>query len=65
MNLLFWVFWAGLAIPTKINGINLKDSLMFICMQKTNFIPTFPFEILQRYYELAILVILGMPGYDQ
>ena len=25
---LFWVIWAGLAMPTKINGIDLMDSLM-------------------------------------
>ena len=37
---------------------------MFICMQKINFIPTF-FEILQRYYNFAILGNLGMPNYDQ
>ena len=38
---------------------------MFISMQKIYFIPYFLFEILQRYYKLAILSILGMPGYDQ
>ena len=46
-NLLFWVIWTGLALPTKINGINLEDSLMHICMQKIKFIPPFFFEILQ------------------
>ena len=49
-------------MPTKNNGINLLDSLIFICMQKINFIPPFFFEILQRYYELAILGNLGMLG---
>ena len=66
VNLLFWVIWAGLAIPTKINGINLQNSLMLIYMQKKiNFISTFFFEILQRFYKLSILVTLGMPYYDQ
>ena len=37
-NLLFWVIWANLAIPTNIDCINLKNSLMFMCMQKINFI---------------------------
>ena len=27
-NLLFWVIWAGQAMPTKINGVSLRDSLM-------------------------------------
>ena len=45
---------------TKVNGINLYDSLMFI-----NFVLPFFFKILQRYYKLAIFSILGMPGYDQ
>ena len=39
--------------------------MMFICMQKINFIPPFFFEILQRYYKLAILGTLDMLGYDQ
>ena len=34
-------------------------------MQKINFIPPFFFEILQRYYKLAISSTWGMPGYDQ
>ena len=39
-DLLFWVIWAGLAIPNKINGINLYDSLMFIYMP-TSSLPSF------------------------
>ena len=31
------LFWAGLTTPTKIKGINLQDSLMFIYMQKITF----------------------------
>ena len=49
-NLLLWVIWAGLAMPTKINSINLKNSLMFICMHKINFSHPFLFGVLQRYY---------------
>ena len=56
-NFLFWVIWAALAMPTKINGINLYDSLMFICMQEINFIPPFFFEILQWYYNLLFWVL--------
>ena len=44
-NLLFWLIWASLAMPNKINGINLYDSLIFICMQKINIIPPIFFEI--------------------
>ena len=33
-------------------------------MQKINFIPPFSYEILQRYYKLAILGTLGIPSYD-
>ena len=55
----------GLAIPTKINGIYLKDSLMFICMEKVNFMSPLFFEISRRYYKLAIFGNLGMPGYKQ
>ena len=50
-------------MATKING-NLYDSLMFICMQKINFIRLFFFEILQRYYKPTVLDTLDMPGYD-
>ena len=34
---------------------------MFICNQKVNFITSFFFEILQRYYRFAIFGTLGMP----
>ena len=54
-----------LALPIKIDGINLYDSLMFICKQKINFIPSIFFEIMQRSYKLVILGTLGMTGYDQ
>ena len=33
-NLLFWVLWACLTTPTKTNDINLKETLIFIYMQK-------------------------------
>ena len=52
-------------MPIKINDINKYDSLIFICVQKINFIPPLFFEILQRYYKLAFLGILGILGYDQ
>ena len=44
-KLLFWVIWTGLAMPTKINGINLQESLMFISKQNINFIPSFFFDM--------------------
>ena len=54
-----WCNWC-LAMPTKINSINLQGNVMFICMQKFNFIPSFFFFlILQRYHKLAILGNLG------
>ena len=40
-NLLFWVIWTCLAMPTTINRINLQESLMFICKQKTSSLPSF------------------------
>ena len=53
-NLLFWVIWASMAISNKINGINLWDCLMFICMQKNQLHPSFHFwdiaKILQTFY---------------
>ena len=33
-NLLFWIIQAGLAIPTKTNGINLEDSLLSMNAKK-------------------------------
>ena len=38
-NLLFSVICAFLATLNKINRIHVQESLMFICMQKINFIP--------------------------
>ena len=63
-HLSFWVIWACLAMPTKINRIKLKENVMFICMQKINFILPFFFEILQRYHELAISGTSGIPSYN-
>ena len=63
-NLLFWVIWACLAMPTKINQINLWESLMFICMQKK----LHPALLLLRYckdIKLAILGTLGISSHDQ
>ena len=48
-------------MPTKFQ----TEILMFIRTQKINFIPSFFFEILQRYYKFPILDTLSMPGYDQ
>ena len=64
-NSLYWVISGCVPLSTKINKINLSEHLMFICMQKTNFIPPFFFEILQKYYKWAILGTLGIPFYDQ
>ena len=50
-------------MPTKINGINLYDSLVFIFMQKIIFFPHLFREILQRYYKLIILGTLGTPDH--
>ena len=53
VNFLFWVLWARLAVHTKIDSISqndtidLKKTLMFICMQKINFIIHF---FLERLY---------------
>ena len=40
--------------------INLQKTLIFIYMQKFNFISNFFFEILQRHYKLAILKTSGI-----
>ena len=45
-NFLFWVHWACLVAHTQNDSINLYKTLMFFCMQKTNFIIHFILEIL-------------------
>ena len=45
-NFLFWVLWTCLVAHTQNDSINLYKTLMFICMQKTNFIIHFFLEIL-------------------
>ena len=45
-NFLFWVLWACLVGHTQNDQINMYKTLMFICMQKTNFIIHFFLEIL-------------------
>ena len=45
-NFLFWVLWTCLIAHTQNDSINLYKTLMFICMQKTNFIIHFILEIL-------------------
>ena len=63
-NLLFWVLGSWIAMPTKIYSMTLQESLKSICMQKSNFIPPFFLEILQRHCKLrAILRTFGMLGY--
>ena len=52
---IYWVSWAGPAMHTKINSINLYNSFIFICMENINSIHSFFFKILQRYYKCAIL----------
>ena len=47
-------------MPIKINSIN---SLMFICIQKINFIP--PLFVRDIAKILQTLSTLGMPDYDQ
>ena len=42
--------------------INFQETLMFICMQKINFITQFFIKILQRNSKFVILGDLGMPG---
>ena len=52
-NLLLWVIWECLIMPINTDNINLAgnsdaqsvETLMFICMQKINFIFNFFFEI--------------------
>ena len=52
-NLLFSVICAFLAMPmAKINRIHLQESLMFICMQKINFIPLT--KMFLKYYKNMI-----------
>ena len=63
--LLFWVLWAWMAMSTKIDNTNLLETLKFICMQKTNFIPPFFLEILQWYSKLIILSTWPIPDYGQ
>ena len=45
-NFLFWVLWTCLVAHTQNDSINLYKTLLFICMQKTNFIIHFILEIL-------------------
>ena len=45
-NFLFWVLWTCLVAHSQNDSINLYNTLMFICMQKTNFIIHFNLEIL-------------------
>ena len=44
---LFWVLWACLVTFTQIDSINLSKTLIFICIQKINFIIHFFLKILQ------------------
>ena len=62
-NLLFRVFWVSLNKPITFNKINLWEMLMFICMQKINFVPPFFLQTLQRYWKLVILATLAMNDY--
>ena len=51
----FWflvLVTTGLAMPTKVNGITLQNSLMFIYLEKLHFTSPFFFEILQRLAEI-------------
>ena len=66
-NLLLWAIWAGIAwsCPPRLMVSTCRIVWCFIYMQKITFILPFFFEILQRYYKLAILGILGMPSYDK
>ena len=45
------------------DSINLKKCLMFICKQKTNFVLSIFFEILQRHCKFVILSTLDKPAY--
>ena len=63
--LIFWVVWKWLAIHDKIDSFNLWENLMFMCMQKIKFAPSFFLGTLQKYCKLVILGTLGMPDYGQ
>ena len=43
--------------------INFQETLIFICMQKINFITQFFLKTLQRNSKLTILGNLGMPDH--
>ena len=60
-NLLLWELWECLTIFIRNHSINLQETFMLICMQKTIFIPNFFLKLLQRNIKLVILSNLVMP----
>ena len=46
--LIFWVVWTWLAIHDKIDSFNFWENLMFMCMQKIKFAPSFFLGTLQK-----------------
>ena len=63
-NLLLWVIWAWAVMLINTGSLNLYEIWMFICMEKTKFIPPLFLKIMQKYCKV-ILGTLGMPDYDQ
>ena len=55
---LFWVLWACLVTLTQNDKINLQKTLMFLCMQKINFIIYFFLTIL-HFEESCTLIWLA------
>ena len=73
VNLLLWVIWECLIMPinndnnnlvenfdAQIVETNFQETLIFISIQKINYIFNFFSEILQRHCKLAILGPFGM-----
>ena len=63
VNVLFWVLWASLNMPNKIDG-QLVEKINVYLHVKNKFLTPFYLEMLPRYCKL-ILGTLGMSGYSQ
>ena len=57
-NFLFWVLWTCLAVSFKKDNANLQK-LMFICMQKVNFIFNFFFWDIKNIANLLFCELWG------
>ena len=49
-----------LGTPVKKKGIDLLNTLMFLCIQKINWIPNFVLEISQRHYKFFWVLETGL-----